>query len=186
MLNGTPSTAERIAEDKDQIELQAAAGAPPFAPRFVLDCHLGRLTALLRMLGYDSFYRNDLGDDEAVAILTVDERILLTRDRHLLMRKAVQLGYCPRSLNPADQLREVVRRFDLQDFRPCSRCLRCNTLLEPVGKESILSRLEPLTARYFETFSTCRSCRRIFWQGSHYDHMLNVVNQLRADSAQRE
>jgi hypothetical protein len=81
-------------------------------PRFVADTHLGRLAAYLRMLGFDTVYRDDAQDEELAQITTNERRILLTRDRGLLKRSVVTRGYCVRATNPREQLAEV-RRFDL-------------------------------------------------------------------------
>ena len=81
--------------------------------RFVLDGHLGRLAHYLRMLGFDTLYRNDYHDEQLARISAEEHRILLTRDRGLLMRSAVTHGYCVREAAPRQQLAEVVQRFDL-------------------------------------------------------------------------
>ena len=81
--------------------------------RFVADNHLGQLAYYLRMLGFDTLYRNDYQDDELAQTADVQERILLTRDRRLLMRNQVQRGYWVRSLSPRQQILEVVRRYNL-------------------------------------------------------------------------
>ena len=147
--------------------------------RFLHDNHLGRLAAYLRMLGFDCLYRNDYQDQELTEIQQGEERILLTRDRRLLMRKAVADGYCLRSLNSFEQLREVVQRFDLtRHMLPFHRCLRCNHLLEPVDKEAILDRLERLTKRYFDQFHICPACGQIYWKGSHYERMEKLVEEI--------
>jgi uncharacterized protein with PIN domain len=145
----------------------------------LLDCHLGRLTAHLRMLGFDCLYQNDYDDSNLAGILQREPRILLTRDRRLLMRKVVQHGYCLRSLQPLEQLTEVIRRFDLaNEFHPFHRCLKCNHPLEPVDKSAILNRLEPLTKKYFDEFHLCPSCGQVYWKGSHYERMERVVEQI--------
>ena len=151
-------------------------------PRFLLDNHLGRLAAYLRMLGFDCLYEIDYDDEELAEILQKDERILLSRDRRLLMRKVVTLGYCPRSLDSLEQLTEVIQRFDLtKRIAPFHRCLRCNHPLEPVSKEAVLDRLEPLTKLYFYEFQICPSCKQIYWKGSHYERMQNLIQQMIGD-----
>ena len=108
-----------------------------------------------------------------------EERILLTRDRRLLMRKVILHGYCLRSLNSLEQLTEVIHRFDLMNkIQPFHRCLRCNHLLEAVDKDTILHRLEPLTKLYFDKFHICPACRQIYWKGSHYEQMQNLIKQI--------
>lgn len=140
--------------------------------RFVLDMHLGKLARYLRLLGFDSAYRNDFEDDQLAAIAALDARVLLTRDRRLLMRKAVLHGYCPRSLDPRRQLLEVLRSFNLAEkISPFQRCSHCNERLVQVSKESILDRLEPLTQRYYDDFQHCPACGNVYWRGSHYERM---------------
>lgn len=155
-------------------------------PRFVLDTHLGKLAAALRMLGFDTLYRNDYHDPELAEISRRERRILLTRDRGLLMRSAVTHGYLLRESDPRAQLAEVVRRFDLAGaVAPFRRCLRCNGALQPVAKEAILDRLLPKTRRYYDEFSVCSDCERIYWRGSHYDDMQRRLASL-FDGAARD
>jgi uncharacterized protein with PIN domain/sulfur carrier protein ThiS len=164
----------------DQIEILPALppeGAEPgLGPRFLLDNHLGQLATYLRMLGFDTLYRNDYQDDELAQVAAQEERILLTRDRRLLMRKVVVQGYCIRNLAPRQQVLEVLHRFGLLGkISPFKRCLRCNHPLQPVNKESVLDRLEPLTKRYYEEFHLCPACNQVYWKGSHYERMQGLI-----------
>lgn len=153
---------------------------PGWPPRFLLDVHLGRLATYLRLVGFDALYRNDYDDDTLVELANRDERILLTRDRRLLMRVAVTHGTHVWETDPERQLAEVVERFDLaKAFAPFRRCLRCNDLLEPVAKESVLDQLEPRTRLYYDTFHRCRGCGRVYWPGSHHERMRRLIEQLR-------
>jgi uncharacterized protein with PIN domain len=143
---------------------------------FILDNHLGKLASYLRMLGFDSLYRNSFQDDELAFLSQAESRILLTRDHRLLMRKAVTQGYWLRSQDPDQQLKEVVKRYALSCMvKPFQRCMRCNELLEPVSKETILHRIKPLTIQYFDDFRLCPACGQIYWQGSHYTKMLAFI-----------
>jgi uncharacterized protein len=76
--------------------------------RFILDVHLGKLAAYLRMLGFDTIYRNDYDDPILADISARQKRILLTCDRKLLMRKQVINGYFVRSRNPQQQIFEIL------------------------------------------------------------------------------
>ena len=75
--------------------------------RFVLDTDLGRLAAYLRMLGFDTLYCNDYDDPTLANISVAEERILLTRDIKLLMRKQIKHGYFVRNTQPQQQLFEI-------------------------------------------------------------------------------
>lgn len=146
---------------------------------FVLDCHLGRLARLLRMLGFDTVYRNDFEDPEIVNISLKEKRIILTRDRGILKTKAVTHGYWVRSNKPIDQVKEILTRFDLcAQMEPFKRCMNCNGLLKVVDKASIQHRLQPATRKYYDAFWICTGCRRIYWKGTHYDGMKRLVDSL--------
>src|SRR5690606_8682000 len=78
--------------------------AYPYKPRFVLDTHLGKLANYLRMMGFDTLYRNDYDDDELAEVSHHEERIVLTRDLGVLKRSLVIYGYFVRNTNPRQQI----------------------------------------------------------------------------------
>ena len=148
-------------------------------PRFVLDGHLGRLATYLRLLGFDSLYRNDYDDAMLAAISAGENRILLTRDRGLLKRSLVTHGYCVRSTDPRQQIKEVVARFDLAGAAaPFTRCLHCSGLLEEVNKDEIAESLPENTRQYFQTFFRCATCGQLFWRGSHYKALEKLIDEI--------
>lgn len=131
--------------------------------RFVADAHLGRLTAYLRMAGFDTVHRSDYGDEELIS--AGEKRILLTRDRGSLKRNIVTRGYWVRTTNPREQFVELLRRFDLSGLITAfRRCVHCNVVLQLTGKELISDRLQPETKQYYEEFCTCPACSRIYWK----------------------
>jgi len=148
-------------------------------PRFVIDGHLGRLAAYLRMLGFDTWYDRFADDPLLASTAHNEKRVLLTRDVGLLKRREVEIGYCVRSDKPHDQLREVSRRFQLvPQFAPFTRCMDCNGILNPVSKEHIAELLPPHTRATKEEFSRCSGCGKIFWRGSHHAKMLGWIRDL--------
>lgn len=161
------------------------AGADPPSPvRFALDVHLGKLTSLLRLAGFDALTR---ADDADVADTGAREgRVVLTRDVGLLKRSVVRHGYWIRHTDPELQLVEVLERFDLVErMAPFSRCLRCNTRLIPVEAESVADRLLPQTRETYRHFHRCPGCDRIYWQGSHYDQLVRLLERARTLASAR-
>jgi uncharacterized protein with PIN domain len=147
--------------------------------RFVVDVNLGKLARKLRLLGFDTLFRNDYGDDEIVADAVREKRIILTRDIGVLKHGAVTHGYWLRSEDPKKQVTEVMERFQLQNsIRPFSRCSNCNGKLVTIDKEAVESRLQPDTFAAFDTFWQCGSCKNIYWKGSHYDRICEWVERL--------
>lgn len=149
---------------------------------FVVDNHLGRLASYLRILGFDTLYRNDYRDEELAQVAYQEKRILLTRDRRLLMRRLIEYGHCLQTRDPRSQLDDVLYRYrSVVEIKPWRRCIRCNGQLKRVPKEEILNRLEPKTKKYYHVFHICPDCQQIYWKGSHYEPLRQFVDQFRTD-----
>jgi len=148
-------------------------------PRFILDVNLGKLAKRMRLLGFDCLYRNDYRDAEVANIGVNDQRIVLTRDRRLLYIKYISHGYWVRAVDVESQINEVLHRFDLHNsIHPFVRCLVCNGVLTPVVKADILDRLEPKTRLYYDVFHRCTDCLRIYWEGTHMEHMRQRIASI--------
>ncbi len=150
-------------------------------PRFLLDVHLGRLATYLRMLSFDTLYRNDYDDPTLADISATQNRMLLTCDRKLLMRKAITHGYLVKSRKPRQQIDEVLKRFDLFDHQSeHARCLQCNGIIRSVSKQAIAAQLLPLTKKHYDDFFQCDSCNKIDWEGSHHTKIQSLIETVRA------
>jgi uncharacterized protein with PIN domain len=144
--------------------------------KFILDIQLGKLTRNLRLLGIDSFYNNTMTDEKIVECSIKNKRIILTRDIGLLKRKTVTHGYWIRNTNPDLQTIEIINRFDIKNLvNSFTRCLHCNGKLVTQDKISIKNQLLPKTIKYYNKFFKCRDCDKIYWQGSHYDKMVQKI-----------
>jgi len=151
----------------------------PYELKFVADAHLGKLVSYLRILGFDTLYFNDYGDKHLANLSSEENRILLTRDHGLLMRKKVKYGYFIRSDQPKEQLKEVIFRYKLlEHINKISRCPKCNHLLNRVAKEDIIERLEPKTKKYFNKFYICSNCEQIYWKGSHFKRINDLIEKI--------
>ena len=142
---------------------------------FVADVNVGKLARLLRMVGLDVAYDYQWDDCTLASVSKQESRILLSKDRGLLMRKQVDFGRFIRASRPEEQLREVTSLLDLGNkLAPFTRCMECNGKLQAVAKKEIIHRLQPLTKKYYNSFSICGNCRKIYWPGSHLEKM--VIN----------
>lgn len=150
-------------------------------PAFVLDTHLGKLAGHLRLLGFDTLYRNDNADDVLLRISVDEKRILLTRDRGLLKRRELTHGYCVRASEPRVQIREVLEHFDLRGAaRPFTRCLSCNGQLAAAPREAVIHRVPPDVQAHQSEFQRCAGCGKVYWRGSHYEHLQRFVEYVLA------
>ena len=156
----------------ESIDITGAIKLRPLPLRktlFILDVHLGKLAAYLRIAGFDTSYSNSYSDSEIAETALREERTVLTRDRGLLKRGIINRGYWIRSQKPPDQYKEVLTRFDLKDSVSLfSRCPVCNSELVKAEKDNIRDRLPEKTERYYNDFKMCSICGKIYWKGSHY------------------
>ncbi len=192
LANGKPVQFEHLAQDCERIAvyplLHSITLTPterlrpplPRPPAFVLDNHLGKLARYMRLLGFDTLYPEGHPDDEQLAQIAHEQgRVMLTRDRRLLMRKLIEYGYCLRSTDSRQQLIEVLDQFDLRNqIQPWLRCLKCNGLLKRVAKEEIIDQLEPKTKKYYSDFRQCQDCGQVYWKGSHFEKLERFINSL--------
>lgn len=166
----------------DVTELLRVREHPLRRTRFVADAHLGGLARLLRMAGFDTLYDNGFDDGEIETIAAREGRIVLTRDRELLKRRGISHGCYVRALDSVGQLREVMGRLDLaHGARPFTLCLHCNAPLHEIGKAEVVDRLPPMVRERYARFTTCDVCRRVFWQGSHWERMRALVGAVTSD-----
>ncbi|WP_299013205.1 Mut7-C RNAse domain-containing protein [uncultured Photobacterium sp.] len=152
--------------------------------KFVVDVNLGKLAQKLRLLGFDTLYRNDFTDNEIVDLSLREKRIILTRDRGIFKYSNVTHGYWVRNHNTKKQLAEVVERLQLeQNFRPFTRCSHCNQILQPIDKEKLnthdVEQVPKEVLQFFERFWECQGCKKVYWQGSHYDRIGKWICQLK-------
>ncbi len=147
--------------------------------RFIADAHLGKLARHLRLLGFDTLFFNDVGDDRLVELSVAERRILLTRDRALLMRRELTHGCFVHAIDPDEQLAELLHRLDLfRAVAPFTRCTVCNGRLLGVEKPQVLPLLPKRVAELYTEFWRCSDCAKIYWKGSHYRQLATFVESL--------
>ncbi|MGE5649885.1 MAG: Mut7-C RNAse domain-containing protein [Bacillota bacterium] len=163
------------------IDTAALPRLRPLPPeRFIADAHLGQLAKNLRMLGFDVLYRNDYSDATVARISAEQDRIVLTRDRDLLIRKEIIYGCYLHAISCDAQITEVFGRFNLAPLaRAFSRCLSCNGVLRTVEKAAVEHRVPQHSRQFYERFYECQDCAQVYWEGSHVERMrLRVARML--------
>jgi uncharacterized protein with PIN domain len=192
LVNGQPVDFSYSLQDQDRVSvypvfesldissINRLRGKPLRNPKFILDVHLGKLARYLRMMGFDSLYRNDYKDDHIIEISLRDKRIILTRDKGILMNERVTHGYWLRSIYIREQVAEVLRRFDLfSQLNPFTRCTECNAEVAKVAKKEILDVLKPGTRKDYNEFFRCTGCGKVYWEGTHHKRMQKFIESLR-------
>ncbi len=193
LVNGESVTFARIVGDRDRISVYPVferldlgkvtrlRPEPLRDPRFVLDVHLRKLARRLRLMGFDVDYHPDRDDDALADIADREGRILLSRDRQLMMRKIVSRGLYVRNTDPELQIVEVLERLDLRRLcRPFTRCIECNGLIGPVdpGPAGVMDLIPPGVRTWCAEYYRCGGCGKIYWKGSHYEKLMKRVDQI--------
>ena len=146
------------------------------SPAFFADAMLGRLARWLRMLGYDTAYDKVISDESLIARVLTEQRWLLTWDSYLVQRKVLRGHH---TLIVSDHLQDQLRQlrselrieFDLGDST-ASRCAACNNIVMVIPHEEAALTVPAYVASLHTRFVQCPNCGRIYWPGTHWNHML--------------
>jgi len=185
LIDGRVAALEELLRGGEQVEVAACEDAAEVAdpgaatPRFVADVHLGKLARHLRLAGFDCLWQSDWDDEALVATAVAEARVVLTRDKGVLRRRAVTRGRFVRATESEAQLAEVLRAYGLRTrLQPFSRCRECNVPLEDVAKPEIDAALPDKVRGLYTRFKRCPGCGRVYWQGSHFERLRAVLERM--------
>lgn len=146
-------------------------------PRFLVDSMLGSLARWLRIGGYDAEYRRDAEDDSLMEEASRTGRILLTRDRVLVLR-AKKRGVetiLVEGAGEVEQLGALAAALGLELDPSNSRCPKCNGSLTRVSRDEVRDRVPEASLEAFNVFWMCGSCGGVYWRGSHWDQIASTI-----------
>ena len=148
-------------------------------PKFAVDRMLGRLAKWLRVLGQDAIYGEHLTGYGLIRAAWAEDRLILTRDRRLKQKQPPPFIFIESDDFHA-QLEQVIRACDL-DFQATlfTRCLRCNSPLDDIAKESVETLVPAYVFASQEKFSWCGRCRRVYWPATHHQQMVEELSRLK-------
>lgn len=151
-------------------------------PRFLCDVHLWKLARRLRLLGFDTAFDLNADDAALAAQAMREERILLTCDRGLLMRRTVDRGIHVKHAAVDVQLRQILGRLDLYgECRPFTRCTMCNGMLEEISRDSgefeaVRGHIPPGVLEWCREYYRCLGCGKAYWPGAHCANLERIVS----------
>ncbi|MBN1190812.1 MAG: Mut7-C RNAse domain-containing protein [Dehalococcoidales bacterium] len=152
-------------------------------PRFIADENVGKLARLLRLVGYDTLFFNGENDTQLVSMALAGDRIILTRDTRIPLRRPIASGQIRAVLlredRPLYQMRQVMKDLDLAgDLQPFSLCIECNHPLQPLRKEDARARVPPYVWQTQKEYMECPLCRRVYWKGTHWEAMNRTLSGI--------
>ena len=148
--------------------------------KFIADRMLGKLARELRMLGYDTVYYREENPYQLIKLAREENRVILTRNTKLIPKRPEDRIVRIMEDKPPLQLRELIQKkvVSLNEENLFSRCLLCNIFLEEISHEEVEGKVPDFIFYQQKQFFRCPQCLRIYWQGSHQDHMQKKVNEL--------
>jgi uncharacterized protein with PIN domain len=168
------------------------------AYKFIVDRMLGRLSAWLRIFGYDTKSALDLKPEPnedlmLIELARAEGRILASRDRALIDR-AKKAGVEAILISPDDvreQLEALVERYGLNIDPNMTRCTVCNSTLREATKEDIekIKTSKEVPERLLEEKTelwVCEKCGKAYWRGSHWRNILKTAEEVRNSHNQTE
>ena len=145
---------------------------------------LGNLSRWLRFFGFDVYYaKNDIRDDELLNIAKKEKRVLITRDKELIIRaRSRDLKYISiNSISLDDQLKYVLKGLALDKNKILSKCSICNSDLIKINKKDFKDKIPIKIYNNLDDFLLCKICDKIYWKGTHYDKILKKISLIRKD-----
>lgn len=148
--------------------------------KFLVDRNLGKLARWLRALGFDAVLdRGDIGR----ALLDCgyrEGRAVLTKRKDMALRNYRGRLHVVGPDDLPGQLREVLEAFGLEPDRShfFTRCLLCNEVLRYLAPEEAAPFVPPYVLQTQDTFRQCPACGRIYWAGTHRDHILKDAGRI--------
>ena len=139
--------------------------------KFLCDQMLVRVGRWLRAAGHDTaVIENAMDDRDVFNKAVVEDRVLITRDRHFLQRDPERVIFLNSNGTEAciEELRSKVKINWLK--APFSRCLLCNTPLREGDP-----RIEKEVPQDIDRCWVCDLCGKSYWEGSHTERMLKQL-----------
>jgi uncharacterized protein with PIN domain len=146
---------------------------------FIADAALGRLVTWLRLLGYDTVYAREEGIAALLRRARAEQRILLTRNRRVALRRDPPPYVLVRSDHFREQLRQVMEACG-GAAAPAFlvRCSRCNARLERIEPATACATVPRYVCETQTAFARCPDCGRVYWPATHVDRMRRELERM--------
>jgi len=145
--------------------------------KFLLDRMLGQTAKWLRLLGIDAEYAPKGEDEKLLEIANQEDRVIITRDKELGSEEnAVLVDKEP----PERIIKEVIQEYDVE-INPLSRCSKCNRVVEKVEQTKVEGKVPENVFKLNEEFWYCDRCDQYYWKGSHWEKIMDKIDEMFAD-----
>jgi uncharacterized protein len=150
--------------------------------KFLCDQMLGTLAKWLRIYGFDTYFADSLIDDsEIIKLAKKEKRVLITRDKTLVQqaRKEKINVISVVSIDINEQIKTVVKTVKFDEALVLSRCILCNSKVTEIKKQDVEEKVPENVFINNDIFWYCKKCDKVYWKGTHYQNMIQKIDDLR-------
>jgi len=139
---------------------------------------LGTLAKWLRVCGFDTYYaKRHMKDKELIDIAKKENRVIITRDKELIYdARREQIKSIKIETHILDeQIKKILEKIKFDKKYVLSRCLVCNNILDKISKKEVKEKVPAKVYESHEKFFFCSKCDKIYWKGTHYNKMIEKM-----------
>ena len=131
-------------------------------------------------MGFDCAYFTSENKSSLVITALRDSRIIVTRNRHLTKSAGIHIVELDAELIK-DQLKELMQKLNFKPEKNLlfSRCTICNEPLISLEKEAVKNKVPEYVFKTQNDFVSCPVCKRIYWQGTHWGNVSEILKGVR-------
>ena len=148
------------------------------------DAMLGKIARKLRMFGFDTIYDPNIDDIDILNSSKYESRIVLTSDR-MLFNRCKKKGIDTILTYKETEIENLITIFSSLNIKSINSqklpylCTRCNGLLDTLIDKNLIKYDIPVRLLCSnKIFYKCSRCRKIYWRGSHTEHISRLIKEL--------
>lgn len=130
-------------------------------------------------MGFDAVYYDKESKGTLIIEALRDDRMIVTRTKEKIDDLQKQTIIVAND-SVKEQLKEVIgkAKLKIEEEKMFSRCTLCNCVLVASNKEEIKTLIPERVYSQQTVFKKCPSCGKVYWQGSHWGNVSNVVREV--------
>lgn len=151
---------------------------------FIADAMLGKTARKLRMFGFDTIYDSNIDDMDILYSSRYQDRIVLTSDR-TLFKRCKKKGINTILTYKESELENLVTIFRALNIKSINSqklphlCTCCNGLLDTIIDKNLIKNQIPDRLLHSKNiFYECTKCNKIYWIGTHVEHISRLIREI--------
>jgi hypothetical protein len=151
----------------------------------VIDGPLGHLSRWLRLMGYDCIYSANKSGNQIINEVKQSHRTVITKSLATfeVLTKLGLSSILVKESKIEDLLSELYKqglKIENPDIQN-SRCSKCNGKLRQCSEDERRNGVPNISKETFDDFFICTECEHIFWEGSHWIKIRELIKSVIMD-----